>query len=398
MGLTVNELLQPQVVLDVVSRIRKGQGTLGSFFGFHYTEFSESRGVLTGPNITESPTRFASYRIFDRTRTVMKGRAPGTGPATVQLNPIGSVDVAVARFHEKTRLDLEFLGNLSPIVGPNSQVDPGGQDYLREQTQYLVERANNAIEIMAAGLIRGQLYMLPVGEDWIPCLTDPGGNRIVINFQVPSGNLGQLNMLGDGAIIDVAWNNPAAKIISKHLPAIVDAQSQLTGYAITDVLTTPQVWANVITNTEVINTAGSANTPFEEFAYVTERGNDGKQRVQFKARLRGYPTLTWHIITDRLVDQGGTDPSYLSGTGTLTTVVPQNSAVFLPEVEKEWVDLVHCGEYISDNPGVPAVKRPGYYFWHEWITQPTAIELISLLNAIVRLKIPKAMVNGTVIF
>ncbi len=392
---TLNDLLQPQVILDVVSRMKTGQGRLGKHFGFHYTQFDEGGGVLSGPNTTESPTRYGSYRIFDSTRTVAKGRAPGTGPATWQPQPIGEVNYTCARFHEKVRLDYERLANLSKVMGPNSTVDAGGQKYLEEQTKYIVKRFNNAVEMMSAGVVRGKWYLKPVGEDFIPYLTDPGGIRIVIDLQLPAGNLGQLDMLGTGAIINLSWANPAAKIISLHLPAIIDAYVRLTGMAPSDVWVSPQVWAYVQTNTEVINAGGSANTAFEVFGYTnTGKDNDGDQY----AVLRGFPQLKWHITSEVLVADGGTDPTYTGGTGTLTPVIPANCATFMPPVDDEWVDMIHCGEFISDNPGQPAVKRPSFYFWNEYITQPTAVELIGLLNAVPRLKIPKAIATGTVVF
>lgn len=398
MALTLHDMLQPQVILDIVSRIREGQGRLGRWFGFHYTRFEPSRGILTGPNIKESPVRSGTYRIYDRVRTIAKGRAPGTGPATYQANPVGEVNYTCARFHEKIRLDSEELSNLSPVMGPNSQVDPGGQDYLTQQEETIAERFNNVVEYLAAGMIRGHNYLQSVGEDWIPWLTDPGAARIDINYQVPAGNFGQLNMLGAGPIIDLPWSNPAAKIVSKHLPGIARAFVQLHGYQLEDIWCDPLVWGQVITNTEVVNTAGSANQPFEEFEYVQEVGDDGEPIVEWVAVLRGYPTVRWHVNADVLVDQGGTDPSYAAGTGPLTQVIPPNSALFLPRVSRKWVDLIHCGEYVSDAPGQPMVKRPGFYFWHEWITQPTAVELIGLLNAIPRLRIPKCIALGTVIF
>ena len=396
-SITIHDMLQPQVILDVVSRIRKGQGRLGRWFGFHYTGFSPDGGVLTGPNIRESPVRYGTYRIYDRVRTIAKGRAPGTGPATWQPNPVGEVVYSCARFHEKITLNMEELSNLSPIVGPNSQVDPGGQDYLTQQEETIAERFNNAVEYLTACMIRGAAYLMGQGEDWIPYMTQPGsGPYVTINFQIPSGNLTQLNMLGAGSIIDSGWQNAAAQIMSKHLPEIEQAFIYLHGYPLTDIWVDSITWSNVIVNTEVINTAGSANTPFEKFEYVQEQGNDGEQVAEQVAVLRGRPYLRWHINNEVLVDEGGTDPSYAAGTGPLTQVIPANCALFQPEVRREWVDVIHCGEYVSEAPGQPAVKRPGYYFWHEWVTQPTAVDLIGLLNAIPRLKIPKALALGTV--
>jgi len=393
-GPTLGSFLQPQVIVDVVSRIRAGQGRIGKWLGFHYGLDAPERGNLIGPAGKETPTRSGTYRIFDRTRTVALGRAPGVGPAIVAPKEIGEVSFTCARFYEGIPLDAEQLQNLSPIMGPQSTIDQGGQSYIAEQLKFQATRFNNALECMAAGVIRGTMYLKNSGDDWIPVLSAPASPApyVTIDFKMPAGNKGQLDMLGAGAIIDVTWANPAAKIISLHLPKIADAFVALTGYVVTDVWVSPTLWGSIILNTEVINSGGSANTPFSEFEYVRERNADGGQTAEVVAVLRGYPTLRWHIISDRLVIDG-TD----SG-GTLTTVLPANTALFMPEVDTEWIDLFHYGEHIAAAPGLPMVKRPSYHIWSETITRPSSILLQGLLNAIPRLRIPKALALGTVVF
>jgi hypothetical protein len=392
---TLHDFLQPQVILDVVSRVKKGQGRLGRWLGLHYTGYDDDSNVLTGASMQESAVRHGTYRIFDRTRTVAQGRAPGTGPAWIAPQPIGEVNFTVARFHEKIRLDFEELGNLSPVIGPNSQVDPGGQDYLTRQAGFLAQRFNNAMEIMLAGMIRGTWYMKNVGENWIPVLTAPaaGTPYVTVNHQIPAGHLAQLDMLGAGSIIGTTWSNAAAPIISADLPEMMEAYAQATGMVITDAWCNPTTWGYIINNTEVKNTAGSAQQPFEQYKFA-----EREDYPEWVAVLRGMPTIRWHIISEYIVADGGTDPSYTAGTGTLTPIIPANTVLFTPPPDPEWVDGIWYGEYISENPGQPAVKKPAYWFWHEWITQPTAVELIGLMNAIPRLRIPKALVAPTVIF
>ena len=101
-----------------------------------------------------------------------------------------------------------------------------------------------------------------------------GTPYVTIDFKLPSGNLSTLNMLGAGAIIDVKWDQTNAKIISVHLPAISDAFVALHGWPLSDVFVSPTVWGYMMLNTEVINSAGSANTPFEYFDYQAERQSE----------------------------------------------------------------------------------------------------------------------------
>src|SRR5215472_12420718 len=110
MSVALHELLQPQVILDVVSRIREGQGRLGRWLGFQPNRFDPATVSLTGPNTVSGDTRYATFRIFDFTRVVAKARAPGTGPSTVAANPVGDVRISCARFHQKIPLSYEELG------------------------------------------------------------------------------------------------------------------------------------------------------------------------------------------------------------------------------------------------------------------------------------------------
>jgi hypothetical protein len=397
MPVTLHSMLSPTVILDVASRIRPGQGRIGRHLGFHYGLDAKEKGTMMGPNTKETPTRSGTYDIFDLTRTVAKGRAPGTGPATIAPQPVGQANYTCARFHEKIPLDYEKLANMRPIGGPSTQIDAGGQQYVAEQTKFLSQRFNNAIEVMVAGLVRGKLYLKASGDDLIPVLTAPSAGYVEIDFKLASGNQSQLNMLGSGSIIDVSWANPAAKIISKHLPDIVDAYVALNGVPPTDFFVNPRMWGYIQTNTEVVNSGGSAQTPFSEFGYVGDKLSDGTQAAEMVAVLRGYPMIKWHVVMDRLV-LDGTDTTYAAGTGTLTKVLPENDVLIMPEVSSEWVDLLHYSEHVAAAPGLPAVKRPSFYLWTETRTQPSTIDLLALLNAIPRLRVPKCLARGTMVF
>jgi hypothetical protein len=400
MAASLHELLQPQVILDVITRIRPGRGRLSPWLGFQPDRFDPATVSLSGPNTVQGDTRYATFRIFDETRVVAKARAPGTGPATVAVNPVGDVRVSCARYHEKCPLSYEELGNLSPIVGPNSVIDPGGQDYLQRQTRFIAVQFNNAVELMATAMIQDNLYFQQQGDNWIPAVGNPGGVSFQVPFQVPAGNKNQLNMLGAGNIINVPWNNVGAPIYS-NISQIKMAFAQLSGWPLNHVWLNSGTWYNVITNTEIRNLAGSSNTPFAEFDNVDERGVDGHPTGEYAAVLRADPTIQWHI-TDHVLVGGNTDidPTYSTApsAATLFKVVPDNKAFFLPEPDPMWTKMYHGGEYVVENPGMPGSLRRGYYFWREYTTQPSGVDLIGLLNCVPLLYNPRVVAAGTVNF
>lgn len=387
----------------MVSRIHAGMGRLGRWLGFQPTSYDPARVSLSGPNTIQGDTRYANFRIFDATRTVATARAPGTGPATIPANPIGSVPVACARFHMKIPLSYEELGNLSPIVGPNSVIDPGGVDYLQRMETHIARRFNNVVELISSGMMQDNLYFNVSGDNILPSIgpiTNPAGLfSFQIPYQIPAGNKQQLNLLGTGNIILVSWANVGAKILS-DLMSIKAAFMQLTGYQLTDIWINSLTWYNIIVNTEVRNTAGSANTPFAEYDNVAEKGFDGQPTGDFQAILRADPTITWHITDEVLVTNSDIDPSYATAPATaiIQKVVPDKMAFFCTRPSPEWTRMYHGGEYVVENPGMPGALRRGYYYWREYVTQPSAVDLIGLLNCIPLLYIPKIIAPANVVF
>ncbi len=399
MTVSLHSLLTPQVILKAVSRIRKFQGRLGRWIGFQPNKFNPDNVSLEGPNTRYGDTRFASFRLDDVTRVVAKGRAPGTGPASVAPNPVGDVRVACARFHEKVRLLGEFLGNLSPIIGPNSQIDAGGESYIARQTTHLAEKYNNTVELLTTGMFQDNLYFQLSGDNLLPVIGAPTAPNLgfQLPFQVPAGNKSQLNLLGTGNIIQIGWQNAGAALI-KNCLQIQAALTQLSGYQPKHMWMNSIMWYNVLLNAEVRNTAGTANTPFAQYDRVPEMAVDGMPQPEFAAELRGIPWLQWHIADDVLVTNSDIDPTWSSApaTAVFAKVCPDNTVIIAPDPSPDWTEMYHGGEYISENAGQPMTLKRGYTFWKEWVTQPSCIELIALMNIIPLLYVPKSICFATV--
>lgn len=401
--ISLHDLLTPQVILKAVSRVRKFQGALGRWVGFQPMRYNPDNVSLEGPNVRYGDTRFATFRLDNVTRVVAKGRAPGTGPASVPVNPVGDVRVSCARFHEKVRLLGEFLGNLSPIIGPNSQIDTGGQSYIARQVVHLAEKYNNTIELMTTGMFQDNLYFQLSGDNLLPVIGAPSSPNLgfQIPFQIPSGNKSQLNLLGTGNIINIGWQNTGAPLI-KNCLQIQAAMTQLSGYQVRHFWHNSLMWYNILLNSEVRNTAGSMNTPFAQYDNVDAGGNmnayDGMPVAQFTARLRGLPWASWHISDDVLVTNSDIDPVWSSApaTATYTKVCPDNTIIMTPEPSPDWAELYQGAEYISEKVGQPLQLKRGYTFWKEWVTQPSCIELIALMNMIPLLYVPNAVCFATV--
>lgn len=411
MAAVLNELLLPQAILDVISRIEHGRGPIGSWLGFHPNRFNKNTVSLEGPNVLRDPAgvrgggslRYYTYRIFDHTRTTLKLRAPGAAAGTIAQTPMGQNTVIVARFYNYIPLNYEFLGNLSPMIGPNSQIDAGGQSYITQMEEKLAEKGFNTIEVLAAGMLRDSLYMIQTGDDWWPQFAAPTGSQVgfQIPFQVPSGNKGQLNMLGSGNILTVSWLNPAA-LIQSNCEQIKAAYVQLSGARMTDALINSTLWPAITGNTQLRNAAGTANTPFAEYTMEADRGMDGgvAPAATFRATLKALPWLRFHLIDDVVVLNSDIDVSYSTApaAANVQKLVPDNMAIFATEPNPGWTRLVEGGEYVVENEGMPGALRTGWYAWHQYVANPSQILLFCLLNTIPVLYRPNVVCPATVVF
>lgn len=396
--ISLHELLTPQVILKAVSRIRRFQGRIGKWMGFQPNRFNPESVSLEGPNVRYGDTRFASFRLDDATRVVAKARAPGTGPASVPVSPVGEVRVSCARFHEKVRLLGEFLGNLSPIIGPNSQIDTGGQNYIARQITHLSEKYNNTIELLTIGALQDNLYFKLDGDNLLPVIGAPTAPDLgfQIPFQIPAGNKNQLNLLGAGNIFNVGWQNAGAALIKNMLQIQADS-TRLSGYQPMHIWINSLQWYNVLLNTEIRNAAGVSNTPFAGYERIPEKAYDGMPQPEFTAKLGGLPTWDWHIADDVIVTGADIDPVWTASTGaTYQKVCPDNTAYMLPTPSADWAEMYQGAEYVSENPGQPMQLKRGYTFWKEWVTQPSCIELIALMNCIPLIYVPRAVMFATV--
>jgi hypothetical protein len=389
-NLSTLELLQPQVIVETISKIRVGKGPLSMLFNM----------ALGSGKIRQVPTRFASFRIFNQTRQPATFRAPGTPPAVITPNPVGEQRVMMTRCHEKIVLNNEFLGNIAKIGGPSAEIDRGGAEYITEQVNYLANRFHLSVELTVAALIRGNLYLAVRGDQLIPYLSAPSAPYITVPFGIPAGNLNQLNMLGAGNIIDTSWANPAANIVG-HLIAVRSALVQLTGFELGCVLISGTTWNYVINNITVRTVGGIMDTPFDYYRVEPAKDEDGKPCAGLmRGKLRAIPWLDFYIVDNVLSIGGDLDPINTgNNVGTLTQEVPDGMAFMFPEPDTTWVQMWHGGEWIAENEGVESLTfKQGLTAWKRFNSEPTTLSIVSLLNFLPVPYVVNNLIAGTVVF
>lgn len=370
-------ILAPAVVTKIISRIAVPGNTLQKFFGF-------DEG---GANVEQSPgdgMRQYTYDIFDNVRSIAKGRAPGTGPATVTRNPVGANTVTIARAYEKIPdLSYEMLSNIRKIGEHAGTQDKRGMKYLELQAKYLKQRQTNFREFLTWGMLRGSCDFTFSGDDWTPVLS--GGN-LTINFRIPTGNKSQLDMLGSGSILGTTWSNAAAPI-PNDLDEISAAFQQLVGAPLAWVMTDSTTFAYVMDNTAVKAQAGTSNTVYDTFEMTEEKSEDGFPTGLRRARLKCRPWLDWYI-TDGGLDVNGTFTKYFSS----------GECLFGIDLGLGYCKMQEGSEWVKESPwGQPALQR-GFHAWlREW-DEPARCELHTINNIVPELTIPKALAFADVVF
>jgi hypothetical protein len=289
---------------------------------------------------------------------------------------VGTRQATFPRAAEKIQLLDEELLNRRPIGGRSAGLDRS-EVFVTRQEAYLAQRFANLIEFQTAALFRGSYSYTADGD-----LLRHGfsGGETTINFGVPAGNLTQLDMLGDGNILDADWNT-AATDIPAHLHAINAAMIQLTGMGLAHVVVTSVGWQMIVNNTKVQDQGGSSGPVFQRL----ERVSGG----EFTATLRGLPWLTFHVIDYGLEIWDGS-------AETFTKLIDDDHAAFLPEPRPSWVQYLEGSELVTEGPNGPKHERFGFYAYAFPTHDPSGWELCGVFNGIPALYTPSALAYGLI--
>lgn len=376
-------LLSPQVLTKVISRQAATSDWLSNLFGVQ----------VGGKNIINmGHGRTGNYHIYDNVRKVGRGRAPGTAAGRRSAQPMARVDFTYPRMHDSVSLLAEVLHNLGRIDDPAVR-DKAGADMIKRQTKTLAQLASNWRKAQLVGSLRDSLYVGFDGDDmWFDFATT--GTLPVIQQQgrMPAGNKGQLDMVGDGAIIDASWAI-ATTDIPGHLGLINAAFQQNCGGHLDTIICGTKVWNNVMKNDVVAAIHGSANSPFkslERSDLDPQLGNTMKN--VYCAVLNVYPDIKW-FITDEGLDVGA------PGAENFTKIVGENQAIFVGHTPDDGTLGCYEGsEPIAEYDGGPETVKVGMSAWSVKRSNPTLTDIFELDNALIANHVPASEAYGTVIF
>ncbi|HUT88690.1 MAG TPA: major capsid protein [Thermoguttaceae bacterium] len=389
--ITYDEIMSSAVVTRAISQLRGPNMRFQRFFGC----------LPGGANVEQVPGHSFVYDIFDKTRTLAKGRAPGAGPATSTPQIIGQVSAQIYRSHEKVMLQDERVFRRRPIGGQWGEVDVAGQRYVTAQEGFIAQRFSNSREFMLSRMFRGGFGLLRSGDDWI--LVEKGGGTFDIDYQIPAGNLTELLMVDlngdtivpaafnanfkvfDTATATMKWSDTANAPIIGQLLQINRCFQIQHGWPLRHIWLNSSTYQWVLNNTGLKNAAGSANIVFNEMIMST--ADDGKPDGGFDVVFKPLPQFIFHVYD-----------GVLEVNGSTSATIPDNKAIFCTEPDMSWVSMVEGSELVRENLMADPHEESGIYAWTERKTQPGGSELIAVDNVIPALYVPRCVAYANVNF
>ncbi|HTN77001.1 MAG TPA: major capsid protein [Pirellulaceae bacterium] len=360
-------VLAPKTILQAISQLELPGTTLQNLFGWGFN----------GQNRLRQTGRAFSYDVIDHTRKIATARVPGQSANRQKPQKVRNITGFFPRSAETISLLDEDLLNRRRIGGQLDELDEQGESYLTRQEAYLGQRFANLVEFQTAAMLRGRYTFDSQGDDLLHGFS---GGEQVVDFLVPDGNRGQLDMLGAGEILDADWAT-ASTDIPLHLQKINAAMVQLTGLALSHVVLTGVGWQRVINNTKVQTLGGSANVVYE----ALQRVGAG----EFTAVLRAIPWVTFHVVDYGLETWDGTNEAF-------NKLIQDDYAAFLPEPSPRWAQYLEGSEIVTEGPNGVKSEAFGFYPYAYPMHDPSGWDLCAVFNGLPALYLPKAVAYGRI--
>lgn len=379
----VLSILTPSVVTKIVSRIKTPGSVFSRFFGFN----------IGGPNVEQIWGRTYTYDLYDNVRSVARGRLPGSPAGTTSANPIGNVQVTLARSAEKLPLTYEKVNQIRTIGENAGSKDRMGRQYIDRQAMTMKQRAENFREFIVCGaLFNGGVYgFYQSGDDLVPTL-DRSGTYISVDHKIPSSNIltgGSFAaglQMGTGAnIITASWATSSTDIPLALEGINIGFMAQV-GAPLRYIFVDPNTKMFILQNDKVRQLAGTSNTPFASYEKMPLKNPDGTDSSLETFTLKGCPNYTFISSAHRLDVASG------NGTTVASTPMLQDSyATFMIEPDKTWFQMIEGSEIVKDNDLAPPTERSGFYAWMMEKADPARFEIHTLQNVGLEINTPKGL-------
>jgi hypothetical protein len=389
--ITLQQMFQVETITGIVSKFKTPlsllQNTYGVGIGGAYSE--------------NQPGRNIGWDLFDKTRQIARGRAPNTGPGRSEAQKMGHVSAQVLRLHEAVPIYYEYIARTRPAGSQWGTVDASGQQYIRRQLETYTQKFRNTREFLLSRMFRGKVGVEIDGDNWNLCEGDNGAAvagsdgvtpTFVIDFQVPSTNLGRLDLETGSDIIQSSWADPGTQIV-KQCNEINASFERLHGRPLRHVWINTDTYNYMILNSEMQAIGGAVNKVWDSLTGRTDKSAEGIPDSGWNVQFKAMPLYTFHVYD-------GVLSFYEDGTSTSLTskLIPNNRAIFTPDPSGDWLKVINGSEYVIERHGEGAKEVYGFHNWSTPTIDPPAIDLKFLDNFLFALQVPRCVAYGEVIF
>ena len=387
--ITLQQMFRTPTIIGLVSRVRSPLSLFQRFYNL----------TPGSPAVIRASGRELGWDLFDFTRSIAKGRAPMTGPATVSRKAVGHVSAVAYRSHEKLPIPLEEVARIRPLGGQIGRVDARGQAYVARQVAFMTQRFQNAREFMISRMFRGGFGLSLVGEEYIP--VELGAGDFDVDFQLPAANLTDCQLGSGAAILAGDWQNASADIIGQLLE-LEKAYERVTGRSPRHFWINGTEFGNMLGNTALQSVGGSA---FRVWDSLNRRELEGSNNpgslpdTGYDVVFRAMPNYIFHVYNGVLLsDTTGNEVAYTSAISTSSTslLIPDNKMIITPEPSTEWLGIAEGSEVIQERLNSAPREVFGFNAWATPAIDPPVIEMKMLDNFLPALFIPRAICYGTI--
>jgi len=323
---------------------------------------------------------------------------PGAPAGSTSANPIGNVQLTLARSAEKVPMLYDKVNQIRTIGENAGSRDIMGRNYIERQARTLRQRSENLREFITAGaILRGGHYGFYLnGDDLVPTFST-SGTYIDVDHRIPASNLLQGNVFAAGLametganIIDASWAT-ASTDIPLHLERINAAFMGQVGEGLSHVFVDAGTKMAILQNDKVRQLAGTSSSPFATYEKMKLKNPDGSDSSLEMFTLKGCPNYVFICYSGQL-RVATTDATTLASTKLL----PDGYATFMIQPDPTWFQMVEGSEIVKDNDLAPATERQGHYAWIMEKADPARFEMHNLQNLGVELNVPKGIAHARV--
>jgi hypothetical protein len=266
--------------------------------------------------------RFTQYTGQRQTATQQTRNGPSRNR---QLKELGVKDLVMITSRENIILDADDYQCLLRYDSLDVQ-KMGIEEVGRQIKEAKVTLDNLRVASVANVLFNGNIWFDASGN-----LLPSSTNAVTTTpFNVPAGNQAQLNVLGQGNIIDSTWDNTSADIVNQ-IVNLKQAAAALTGFPLKHAFYGRNILNFLATNTTVqafMSRSGSSPDP----------KNPGRYMLDTAEIPKGLFGFEWHPCYEF---------NYLDQNNNNQSPVGDSAITFTPEINTNW------WQYIEGSAVVP---------------------------------------------